>query len=305
MCVSVSPKTHVHMSDTVLYAAEVAHEGGDTVHVLGYQNKVANGVSEFGPLTRLKQWLKGATGNAMILAFPAVPASMTKANVIATDACPDILQDMARALDRPRLLATCGPSWACAVKSIPEVQVFATGIYTVVLATNARAIPGALDRVPAEKRPALNGALFDAYAAWYPDWTFALCCFNNRKATLATPLLWWYEPMDFGRLFLPALDCHTGAVPDLDAEVRVDHILAVGSLWADECLAGKWVSYRDGIPQTVKPYLTERVIGGRYDLPMPNGDFVCHTEDVRAGEFKPERVKPPGASPRKPLAVAH
>jgi hypothetical protein len=34
---------------------------------------------------------------------------------------------------------------------------------------------------------------------------------------------------------------------------------------------------------------------------MSNGDFVCRVEDVRAGEFKPERVKPPGARAREPV----
>jgi hypothetical protein len=290
------------MSDTVLYAAEVAPDGGEAVHVLGYQNKVANRARGFAPLARLRRWLKGATGNAMILAFPSVPASMTAANVVDTKDCPGILQDMAKALDPPELDLSPPPGFRGAIKSIPEVQVFSTGIYTVVLATNAQAIPGSLHRVPAEKRPALNPALFDAYAAWYPEWTIALCCFNNRKATLATPLLWWYRPMAPERLFLPALDYHTGAVPDLDSQVRVDHVLAVGSTWAGSATR---VFYSDRIPEAVKPYFTERVIGARYRQRMPNGDFVCHTDDVRAGKFKPERVKPPGACPRKPLAVVH
>ena len=31
------------------------------------------------------------------------------------------------------------------------------------------------------------------------------------------------------RLFLPAIDCHTVAIPDLNADVAVDHVIAVGS----------------------------------------------------------------------------
>jgi hypothetical protein len=53
-------------------------------------------------------------------------------------------------------------------------------------------LTSALGRVPRSKRPVLNPALFDAYARWYPGWTVALCCFNNRRARLADTLLWWY-----------------------------------------------------------------------------------------------------------------
>jgi hypothetical protein len=273
------------MSSTVLYAAEVPWEGA-LVHVLGYQNVVANGG---GLLSRL---LRHQTGNAMILPFPAEPGSMTEANVVATEACPNILQDMSKAVSMTLDKMLRGPALGRGqIKSI--VQVFSTGIYTVVLAQDARAIPGALHRVPSDKRPALHPKLFDAYAAWYPEWTIALCCFNNRRATLATPLLWWYRPMNPERLFAPALDCHTGKVPDLRATVKVDHAMVFASPeLADK---GLHVSYEDDIPATVAPFVSERVIGSYFHKKLPNGDFVCDVADVRRGLFSPRRELPPAA----------
>jgi hypothetical protein len=39
MCVSLAA---ARLSNTILYAAEVCPDGGDVVHVLGYQNSVQN-----------------------------------------------------------------------------------------------------------------------------------------------------------------------------------------------------------------------------------------------------------------------
>jgi hypothetical protein len=292
VCVSVSPGIPVRFSDTVLYAADVIAPDGGTVHVIGYQNKVQG---PGGLSATVASWLPfGRTGNAMILPFPAEPGTMTAANVLDTEGCRDILQDMAEAVT-PRpvewMIARGGhKSWG---EAAPKVQIFrAAGIYTVVLAQDARDIPAALAQVPRSKRPALNPALFDAYARWYPGWTVALCCFNNRRAQLAHPLLWWYRPQYPESLFLPGLDCHTGDVPDLDATVSVDHVVAVGSHRLEN---GSPVRYRDALPGRVAPYLRPSVLGRRFREILPNGDFVCRVADVAANRFAPERVRPPAA----------
>jgi hypothetical protein len=278
MCVTAA---RALLTGTALYAAEAITEEGTRLHVLGYQNTVASLVGEKGLLS------KGGSGNAMLLPFPAEPGSMTSANVLDTEECPNILQDMKRAVEPPpRGLGKT-------VSVAAPVEVFSTGIYTVVLARDARAIPGALPQVPAAKRPPLNADLFDAYARWYPEWTVALCCFNNRQAALATPLLWWYRPMDPRQLFAPALDCHSGHVPDLRARVKVDHVLAFSSPELRE--RGRCVPYQDPIPPAVAPYLHLRVIGAGFHQTMPNGDFVCQVADVRQGKFAPQRVPPPAA----------
>ncbi len=284
MCVSVSPGVAVRFSDTVLYAAEVLDRTGQAVHVLGYQNKVQGQV---GLLSLTRGWF-ARSGNAMILPFPAVPRTMTEANVLDTADCRDILQDIANAMAPPRV-EVAPESFSAAALASP-VQVFeAAGIYTVVLAQDPRDIPAAMQQVPRSKRPVLNPALFDAYARWYPAWTVALCCFNNRRARLANPLLWWYEPMSPDRLFLPAIDGHTGDVPDLNASVAVDHVIAVGSY---RMTGGQRVRYRNKLPKQVSNYLLPSLIGERFSESLPNGDFVCRLDDVRRGEFDAARVQP-------------
>jgi len=278
----------VRFSSTILYTAEVLppkHE--QPVHVLGYENTVQGTPTDRG------------LGNAMLLPIPAVPGTMSQLNCIPTKWCPRILQDYSLALIPP-LPASAYMLLSSATPPKPErVQMFESGIYTVVLAENAEAIPAALSRVPERKRPTMNPALFEAYSAWYPNWTFALCCFNVFHAAHATPMLWWYEPMNPNVLFAPGVDCHTGDVPDLTAEVVVDHTIIAGSYLLK---GGKRVRFRDWFGSGASPYLCPRVIGGRtqrapdgYVCTLPNGDFTIPVEDTRAGRFKYERVKPPAA----------
>jgi hypothetical protein len=304
----------VSFSDTILYAAEVAGGGperGKDLHVLGYENTVQNGVGGAGD-----------GGNAMLLPIPARPGTMTQRNCVSTKWCPRILQDYSLALFPPVVVYPRSTLGGRGVVPEARVEVFDSGIYTVVLAQDATAIPAALDRVPPAKRPTLNPDLFRAYDRWYAGWTFALCCFNNRHAARATPMLWWYEPIDPDSLFAPALDCHTGALPDLTADVDVDHTLVVGSY---QMRGGRDVRFRDWFGRAANPYLVRRVIGdhvnsrtgagisrkvqddefiptprgfrvaGGMPQKLPNGDFTFPLGDVRKGWFRYERVKPPGA----------
>lgn len=296
MCCSVTPGVIVNFSDTVLYAAEVEYPlDGEVVHVLGYQNKVQGQV---GPKS-LFDWLPwGGVGNAMILPFPAVPGTMTRANVIDTSGYRDVLQHVANAIPPSFTMPGFLGGMETLSRKAPKVQVFdAAGIYTVVLAEDPQDIPTALKLVPKAKRPALNPKLFDAYARWYPGWTVALCCFNTREARLADPLLWWYKPMHPDRLFLPALDCHTGDVPDLEADVPVGHVVAVSSY---RLLQGYPVEYNSHVPEAVAPYLRPFVLGKRHYRHLPNGDFVCRLDEVAEGTFNAERQRPPGANPSPP-----
>lgn len=351
MCCSVSPGVDVRFSNTILYAAEVNDRQGETVHVLGYQNTAQNNVKHLNRISYPLSGLAGfwnklrdifsfrrvspsageAGGNAMILPFPCVPRTMSRQNVLDTESCPHILKDMAKAvkpMPTARSLGFASQSYGAAPVEIFE----AAGIYTVVLAQDARDIPAALGQVPEEKRPKPNPELFEAYAKWYPDWTIALCCFNNEDLKEARPLLWWYQPLNPEKLFLPAVDCHTGKVPKLEAKVMVDHTLAVGSCFAgstklvpncplcDKPLSGnlnycsscdedlrpetlnlqndyRRVSYNQEnlIPKELALYLLPKVMGGIFNQVMPNGDFICHIDDVRKGIWNPVRSLPPSA----------
>ncbi len=269
MCCSTAP---ANFAATKILLNETSMTGVGRVHVLLYQNAV---VSYAGP-------------NAMLLHIPSA-SSMGPENFIATTDFPGVLDDMVRAVEPPAPNMTRALAAAAA-----SVQVFESGIYHVVLAMNPAEIPAALDRVPPEKRPPLNQALFDFYARAFGDsWHVALCCFNTPWMAKAPPLMVWYPPLatEEGRFRLPALDCHTGEVPDLDATVDVDHWLFVAS---DQMDGGHAIHYSDEIPEDARRLLPDRVHGAYFDRPMPNGDFLYAREQVMEGKIKdPQRMPPP------------
>lgn len=286
-----------HFSSTIGYAGETTKDG-KVVHLLGYQNTVVN------------RNAKG--GNAMLLPIPAVKGTMTKSNILDTSKAKHILEDMRRAVSAPpagRGMVVGG----AARKSAAPVQVFEHDIYTIVLAQDANAIPAALSQVPQSKRPAMNKEIFDAYAKWYPGWTFALCCFDTKDEAKACPMLWWYKPVNAEELFFPALDAHDGRPPALDAEVEVDHALIASSnhmrgnaqTRAESTSEptppiydmGHPVTYYDEpMPASLKTILPARVIGKPLTGSYKNGDFVFAIKDVRKGDFRPIRKGPPGAN---------
>jgi hypothetical protein len=280
VCVAVAP---AQFSATTVYAGEVARNG-EVVHVVGYGNTVASRTAEprSGVLRRLLGSPARDGGNAMVLHFPAVPGTMSQSNALDTARCPHLLRDMVIAVEA---VPAGGPAPA-AVQGLKAVEVFDTGIYTVVLAGDPRDIPAALEQVPAGKRPPLNAALFDWYRQAFPGWPVALCCFNTRDAVKSAPVMWWFQPAYPDWLFAPAVDCHTGAIPDLGADVMTDHWVMLGSSSLHE---GMPVRYSDSIPPDVASYLPERVIGGSFMRRMPNGDFLARVEEVRRGRLDVRR----------------
>lgn len=275
MCVTFAK---AKLSNTILYGAEVIVHN-TLYHVLGYQNKVQN---------------RSSGGNAMIIPVPSIPGAMTKANLLDTSMCPHILEDMVKAITPVSRGATLGTR----TKGMPipkGVEIFEHDIYTVVKADSAVLIPEVLHLVPEEKRPRFSSDWFLAYDIWYPEWTFYLCCFNNKDAARANPLLWYYQPSNTERIFLPALDSHTGDIPDLRAYVQRDHAIVVGSCC--DMTYGEEVRYTDTIPPSIKAYLVPEVVGvPSLHGEWPNGDFFYNVNHVRDGRGSKLIMElPPGA----------
>ena len=259
MCVTVA---RGKLSNTIVLAAQARVNGGMR-HVMGYQNR---------PLTR-----RGP--NAMILPVPALPGTLTPEAMILTEDFPHILDDMVMSM-RP----TVASRVAVDALSVHEVVVFEHGIYTVVLAQHAGAIPSAYPLVPERKRPPLNPKLFAAYDEWYPDWPVLVCCFDNEDAQQSEPILLTYQPRSPDVLFFPALDCHTGKVPRRRAKVLVDHDLVFSTL---DMPHGMPVHYRDDIPGDVRSILPDEVLGIGYQrVDMPNGDWVVPVDAINEDRWK-------------------
>ncbi len=249
MCITIGP---ARLEKTILLANSVELDGR-TINVIGYQNVATN--QDHGP-------------NAMVLPFPAA-TPMTQANCIDVSGHPDLLKRYAALVPREQ---TRSMSRGLTLSAKSAAEVFDSGSYTVVLASDATAIPEAIDRVPAHRRPRLHPELFDAYGLWYPGWSVALCCWDGTIE--AEPLLWWYEPLPefVHRHFLPGLDGHDGRVPDPSGGADVDHVIVVGSHERDHLPLAREIL--DSVPSSIGRFLPVNVRGGRIHRRMANGDWV-------------------------------
>jgi len=310
-CCSLQP---AEFQDTYGWAGEFEKDGR-LMHILLYENKPTN--------------LSAVGANAMILPIPAIPNSMTSANMLDGHDFVGVagelysrsnwhfFGDIDQALGSFGLFVRSIPkiilffanlannlnnmsSAAASAETYKSVQVFTKGSYTVVLASKATDIPEALARVPVERRPEINSDIFKAYGDWYPGSTFALCCFNKQDS-VPEPLVWVYEPYDPTHIFFPALDAHTGRPPELNTTVAVDHKLVISSHRAPwYSFAGPLLSsYKKVVsdalnvkPDSVRVYMPARAMSRQFTGRLLQGDFLFSTEDVRAGIMRPERRNP-------------
>ncbi|WP_155372441.1 hypothetical protein [Catellatospora vulcania] len=266
MCVSAD---YADFRGTIVYAGRRNHPRLGRIEVLGYQNTALNLAA--GP-------------NAMLLHLPA--AGVGPEHFVDVGRHADVLTRMSDALT-PVSASADGMDWM-EQGTPPQVHVFEHDVYTVVLAEDPMRVYAALERVPPHRRPRVSPELFEFYATAFPGHAVALCCFDNRDARRAKPLLLWYEPRDPSRLVVPAIDCHTGGVPRLGSPVGRDHLVVFGV--DDEDVADDWglgpehlcsavMQWPGGMRHQLREFLPDRVVGVRIgDLDRPdllaNGDFA-------------------------------
>ncbi len=278
MCVTFKPAA---LSRTVVYAGESTHKG-KYVHVLGYQNHARNRAG--GP-------------NAMILPIPSA-AMMGPENVVDISKTKRILRNYEKALE-PQYKSSSSDTRSRGFSKSLSIQVFETGIYTVVMAANASAaeIEKALNLVPTNKRPALNPELLGAYSAWYPGWTIAVCCFMQTHDE-PDPLVWWYEPMNHQRFFVPTLDSHTGEVPDVLSDVELDHTFVFGSTITPDGV-GVEINNEAELSRFLPTKVSGKHSASGPHISTPNGDRWLDVDQIM-NPFAMVTEPPPGyvAKPR-------
>lgn len=251
------------MSNTRIYAGE-AQRQGKLVHVLAYQNTAIS---------------RGA--NAMVLPFPTEVA-MGRENVIDTTRFKNFLEDIGEASRHiTKSAGRRGMTLGAASFDADglRAEVFDSGSYTIVLATNVWQIPEALSRVPAEKRPNVSSDFLIGYNDLYEGQPIAVCCWDGSIE--AEPMMWWYEPSNPNALFIPTMDAHDGMAPRLGVKVDTDHLISVGSTSGN---LGNTVRYRDASKMTAeaKELLPLQVHGKKLYDRLPNGDCFVATSTLHS-----------------------
>ncbi|MCA9802124.1 MAG: hypothetical protein KC777_09065 [Cyanobacteria bacterium HKST-UBA02] len=233
------------------------------------------------------------TGNCLIIPLSGTWNSI---RLLDTSSTPDLLSDIDRAMIIPPVASPVPMAGAGTGRGFAraEVRIVKFDIYDVVLAEDARAIPGALSRVDSDRRPVINEAVFDTLSDWYRC-PVALCCFNNEKSGEAKPLGFAFEPLFAENLVVYTLDAHDGRPPDSRTEVWVDHTIFVGSyLNRSEENCGR-IIYKNDIPDDLAPFLLDRAMGTPVQGWRRNGDYLFPVAAVRKGEFEGIRTLPPFA----------
>ena len=243
-----------------------------------------------------------AVGNAMLIAVPAKPGTLTGKSLIPVSDFPNFMQDYARAVG-PRTVQSDsmrrGRGGLLGAKSIEVVKGFDKGTYDVVIAGSAKVIAGAIEQVDADKRPVINEELYAKLDKLYPKWTFVLFCFSEATAEKAGCALMRYQPMEKHRhlLYLPGLDGHNGDIETGD--VALDHTLVVGSCKMSKSAPfAREVEFTDWKFRSTLPFMCDRVIGKVVPkgTMVPQGDFLFKLDEVRAGTVRARRMLPPGWS---------
>lgn len=261
MCCSIGHPGEVkaEFSGTKVFVGE-AERQGCYVHVIAYQNKA-----------------RSNQPNALILPFPT-DKEMTEDNVISTKGFPKFLDDMAEATRISENLTSRSFNsdlFDSRVDgfSLREALVFSSGSYSIILAEHTLQIPSALKKIPEERRPFVSTEFLNGYAELYPRMPIAVCCWEGSIEP--EPLLWWYEPIDREKLFVPTMDAHDGNAPNVDAFVKTDHIILTGS-----CInpLGNRVHFSDA-EEDIHPLIPRSCAGHRLSEVMKNGDCIISLKD--------------------------
>lgn len=207
MCVTTAK---ARIDQTRVYSLVTTHiDGGQPVHVTGYQNRAKNLSSE---------------PNCMILHFPsqAVPELLQGAT-----STKGLMTSVTAGLDT---LGPTPPVFRGARGHLGSSYVEEYGDYHVVLADYAKNMLSVLDQVPASRRPRVTSQL-EALVAWYgqefPDYTFLLACFDGSVHP-THPIVVSYVPDNDDVVFCPGLDGHDGSIPEVGAPINRDFKVAYG-----------------------------------------------------------------------------
>lgn len=254
MCVTTDK---AELTGTTLVLTTCTHpESGELVHSITYRNTVQNLSDD---------------PNCMLLHFPC-REPMTEKNVIATTDFKGYVDDIEEALWPQRMLGGSkgfDRSLSC---DSAVVHIFDVGVYTIVMSQSIEAAYNALNLVRADRRPKIKPSLKSFYASKLSDNCFAYCCFNNREARKAAPLLFWYYPKNKNVGVLPAVDSHDGNEPNIGEFVETDHKIIFGSQLDNPGMSKVW--YGNKIPKQHEWLVPKYVIGRRYFQPTKNGDFL-------------------------------
>jgi hypothetical protein len=209
--------------------------------------------------------------------FWPVPGTFDTIQPVETKNLGSCLDDIEQALT-PRTRSVVGSRGISGGSG--RVKIIETELYTLVIAENPNNIPAALDtnqmRIEGPSGAGYSTVL-GTFAELYKSMPVAMMLFKNEEAASGAVLITYRSlPHLQEYYFAPTLDGH-GEL-DLGEWVDTDHMIAIKT----PAGKGQKVNYRSlsSVNTEARPYLPENVIGGKFQLALPNGDFWFQRKSV-------------------------
>jgi len=253
MCVTSGPAT---LSKTRILSFKVDEDR----HFLAYSNSAKNLSNK---------------ANSMIL---PVPGKVKQSDFVDTSAFPKFMEHLEAQLT-PRSRSLGGSKGLD--RSLGVIH-FQSGMYEVFIASGGigtsvagllqgkkHPVQEALKVLQPSKRPEISKELLEWYDKFYPGWDLVVCVFGADKVMESQPIAFTYRPLPEWKdaLFYPAVDSHSGGVPNLLENVDVDHFLFAPT----SRLGGASINSHSSMPK----YLIARTFTGvKQNDARQNGDWV-------------------------------
>lgn len=266
MCITSSRSI---LDNTYIGAWDINHPTHGYRHVLAYQNRVKN-LSQ-GP-------------NCMLLPIQSAQPIHPDCLIDTTEQ-PDFLTDLYEVV-YPTGLENDGNwmSWEDETTNYVVEQ----GVYHIALLNDCseEAVERTLKQIPATKLPKLTTELLDFFRANYTDFPLLLCCFDNKAAQQATPILVHYLPRFPEVLMANALDAHDG-IPKIGQQISFHQKIILGSYKKDPAPNKKpYTKIPANFYPALRAFLPEyaTTIDLLHRFNGPNNDFCFPLQELHQGE---------------------
>jgi hypothetical protein len=224
--------------------------------------------------------------NAMIL---PVPGTVKQSDFVDTTAFPKFMEHLEEALTpRQRGGSFLGGQSKGIDLNARRITHFQSGMYEVFIAAGGTGpalvgmlqgkkhpVQEALKVLQPSKRPEISKELLEWYDKFYPGWDLVVCVFGADKVMESQPIAFTYRPLPEWKdaLFYPAVDSHSGGIPDLNEDVDVDHFLFAPSS------RGATIPSQSSMPK----YLLARTFNGvKQNDHRSNGDWIRPVDESLA-----------------------
>lgn len=130
------------------------------------------------------------------------------------------------------------------------------GVYHIAILNNLSdsSVQETLNQIPKPKLPNIKMELISFFKENFKGFPLLLCCFDNKDAKQAAPILLHYPPIHSNNLMVNTIDSH-GGIPQIDKNIMFHQKIIIGSSKDDFSTTIK-APYNE-VPKNFHPQLTE------------------------------------------------